>query len=99
MKINQINGAVATLSTQNTAASERADDTPAASSSASARTPESSATWQSTVSQTVSDNSQDIDTARVSQIREAIQNGDFKIDVEKIADGLIDETRRYLDQD
>lgn len=93
MKINQINGAVATLSTQNTVASERADSTRTAPSD---RTPESSATWQSTVS---SDNSQDIDTARVSQIREAIQSGDFKIDVEKIADGLIDETRRYLDQD
>ncbi|WP_414499465.1 MULTISPECIES: flagellar biosynthesis anti-sigma factor FlgM [unclassified Zymobacter] len=96
MKINQINGAVATLSSSNTAASERADDTRTASTS---RAPESSATWQSTVSETVSDNSQDIDTARVSKIREAIQNGEFKIDVEKIADGLIDDTRRYLDQD
>ena len=96
MKINQINGAVATLGSQSTAPSERADDTRTASS---ARTPESSATWQSTVSQAASDNSRDINTARVNKIREAIQNGDFKIDVEKIADGLIDETRRYLDQD
>lgn len=96
MKINQINGAVATLSSPSVAASERAEDTRTTSA---LRTPESSATWQSTVSETMSNNSQDIDTARVSKIRDAIQNGEFKIDVEKIADGLIDETRRYLDQD
>ena len=96
MKINQINGAVATLSSQNTSATERTDETRAVSSS---RAPESSATWESTVSQTVANNSQDIDTARVNKIKEAIQNGDFKIDVEKIADGLIEETRQYLDQD
>lgn len=96
MKINQLNGAVTTLSSQNTPATERADETRTASSS---RAPESSVTWKSTVSQTVADNSQDIDTARVNEIKEAIQNGDFKIDVEKIADGLIEETRQYLDQD
>lgn len=96
MKINQINGAVAPQSSQNTTAPERTDELLTASSS---RTPESSATWQSTVSQTMADSSQDIDTARVSKIRAAIESGDFKIDIAKIADGLIEDTRRYLDQD
>lgn len=94
MKINQVNGATAMLGSQNTAASEHADDTRTASSS---DTSESSATWQSTVSQTMADSSQDIDTARVSKIQDAIKNGDFKINVGKIADGLIEETRRYHD--
>lgn len=96
MKINQINGAVAAPNTQNTSAAERTEETHSASST---RTPESSATWQSSMPRTAADSSQDIDTTRVTQISNAIKNGDFKIDVAKIADGLIEETHRYLNQE
>lgn len=40
-------------------------------------------------SQTTQDTSQDIDMARVAELREAIRDGKLDINVEKIADGLI----------
>ena len=40
-------------------------------------------------SQTTQDTSQDIDMARVAELREAIRDGKLDINVDKIADGLI----------
>ena len=95
MKINQITGTVAAQNAKNTAVTDRTDDTHTLSL---APTPVRSATLRSsvsstTVSSTVADNRQDIDTARVNMIRDAIENGSFNIDVAKIADGLINNTR------
>lgn len=40
--------------------------------------------------------SQDIDPARVAELREAIREGRFAINAERIADGLIDSVREQL---
>lgn len=37
-----------------------------------------------------------VNTQRVAEIRQAIAQGDFKIDASKIADGLIDSVRQML---
>lgn len=42
------------------------------------------------------DTTQDIDTARVAEIRQAISEGRLEIDSERIADGLIDSVRDLL---
>ncbi|TDU22789.1 FlgM family anti-sigma-28 factor [Chromohalobacter marismortui] len=42
------------------------------------------------------DTSQDIDTARVDEIRQAITDGQLELDTGKIADGLIDSVRDLL---
>lgn len=41
--------------------------------------------------------SKDINTARVEQLKNAIRNGELKMDTGKIADALIAETRAYLE--
>ncbi|WP_343551883.1 flagellar biosynthesis anti-sigma factor FlgM [Pantoea sp.] len=41
--------------------------------------------------------SQDINTARVEQLKTAIRNGDLKMDTGKIADALIADTKAYLE--
>lgn len=38
-----------------------------------------------------------VDRARVDEIRQAISEGRFKVDAERIADGLIDSVRELLD--
>ncbi|WP_302139222.1 flagellar biosynthesis anti-sigma factor FlgM [Halomonas alkalicola] len=45
------------------------------------------------------DASQDIDTARVAEIREAIREGRLEIHAERIADGLIANVRELLGHD
>lgn len=42
---------------------------------------------------------QDIDPARVAELREAIREGRFAIDTGRIADALIDSVREQLAQD
>nr|WP_248287634.1 MULTISPECIES: flagellar biosynthesis anti-sigma factor FlgM [Chromohalobacter] len=42
------------------------------------------------------DTSQDIDAARVDEIRQAISDGQLELDTGKIADGLIDSVRDML---
>lgn len=41
--------------------------------------------------------SQDINTARVEQLKTAIRNGELKMDTGKIADALIADTKAYLE--
>jgi negative regulator of flagellin synthesis FlgM len=38
-----------------------------------------------------------VDRARVEEIKQAIRDGHFKIDANRIADGLIDEVRQMFD--
>ncbi|MCH4562934.1 MULTISPECIES: flagellar biosynthesis anti-sigma factor FlgM [Halomonas] len=45
------------------------------------------------------DGSQDIDTARVEEIREAIREGRLEIRADRIADGLIANVREMLGKD
>lgn len=45
------------------------------------------------------DASQDIDTARVEEIRQAIREGRLEIKADRIADGLIDNVRQMLGKD
>ncbi|MCU5775403.1 flagellar biosynthesis anti-sigma factor FlgM [Erwiniaceae bacterium BAC15a-03b] len=47
-------------------------------------------------SQLMQPGSQDINTARVEQLKTAIRNGELKMDSGKIADALIQETKDYL---
>jgi len=49
--------------------------------------------------QPAADSGQDIDTARVDEIRQAISEGRLEIRADKIADGLIDSVRDLLDAD
>jgi negative regulator of flagellin synthesis FlgM len=37
-----------------------------------------------------------VDTAKVSEIKQAITDGQFKVDPEKVADGLIESVRQML---
>lgn len=47
-------------------------------------------------SQLMKPGSQDINVARVEQLKTAIRNGELKMDTGKIADALIQETKDYL---
>ncbi|MBF5054015.1 MAG: flagellar biosynthesis anti-sigma factor FlgM [Alloalcanivorax venustensis] len=49
--------------------------------------------------QPAADSGQDIDTARVDEIRQAISEGRLEIRADKIADGLIASVRDLLDAD
>ncbi|WP_228517737.1 flagellar biosynthesis anti-sigma factor FlgM [Aliidiomarina indica] len=49
------------------------------------------------LSQTLDNTSQDIDMARVEELREAIRDGKLDIRADKIADSLIDSVREMLD--
>ncbi|MCK0744908.1 flagellar biosynthesis anti-sigma factor FlgM [Chromohalobacter nigrandesensis] len=77
---------------------------PSEQSDAAQRTPHGSDTAQTdspasitTLSQSnEADTSQDIDTARVDEIRQAISDGQMELDTGKIADGLIDSVRDLL---
>lgn len=44
-----------------------------------------------------SDSSQDINMARVEELKTAIRNGDLKMDAGKIADALIADTKSWLE--
>lgn len=48
------------------------------------------------LSQSASNGSQDIDQARVDEIRQAISEGRLEIHAERIADGLVDSVRDLL---
>lgn len=73
----------------------------------SARTPRSQAKTQTELSSTVShvnaaasrNASQDVDSARVGKIRQAILEGRLQINAERIADGLIASVREQFEQD
>ncbi|MFP4137033.1 MAG: flagellar biosynthesis anti-sigma factor FlgM [Halomonas sp.] len=49
------------------------------------------------LSQPAADTRQDIDSARVEEVREAIREGKFDIRAERIADGLIASVQELLD--
>lgn len=51
------------------------------------------------LSQAAADTSQDIDSARVEEIREAIREGKLDIRAERIADGLIASVQDLLNQE
>lgn len=51
------------------------------------------------LSNAMKDTSQDINTARVDEVREAIREGNLNINPEKIADGLIQSVQDMLDSD
>ncbi|MCA0974303.1 flagellar biosynthesis anti-sigma factor FlgM [Halomonas denitrificans] len=53
---------------------------------------------QTHFSRPAADASQDIDMARVEEIRDAIREGRLEINPERIADGLIDSIRSMLDE-
>ncbi|WP_299261745.1 flagellar biosynthesis anti-sigma factor FlgM [uncultured Kushneria sp.] len=63
-------------------------------------TPEAEKTEQSAATRWVpssaQDGSQDIDTARVNELRQAIRDGSFEVDTGKIADGLIASAQELL---
>ncbi len=82
MKIDNLNSLLRTNQTQ------QRDDTQKVSGAKSS--PEGSTTRESTrLSQMHMDDTQDIDTARVDEIREAIREGRLEIHADRIADGLI----------
>jgi negative regulator of flagellin synthesis FlgM len=71
-------------------AAVRSEDTsgsPAAAPASSSRVTLSSSTLST--AQALNDSSSDIDVAKVEQIRSDIAAGKYKIDVSKIADGLV----------
>ena len=70
----------------------RQSTTPAASTPAAAQVSLSSAQ-----SQLMQPGSQDINVQRVEQLKNAIRNGELKMDTGKIADALIADTKAYLE--
>lgn len=82
MKIDNLNPLLRANQTQ------QRDDTQKVSGAQSSR--EGNTTHESTrLSQMHMDDSQDIDTVRVEEIREAIREGRLEIHADRIADGLI----------
>ncbi|RPD98146.1 anti-sigma-28 factor FlgM [Candidatus Pantoea deserta] len=68
-------------------------------SSATASTPAAAAqvSLSDAQSQLTQPGSQDINVARVEQLKTAIRNGELKMDTGKIADALIADTKAYLE--
>ena len=67
-------------------------------SNATATTPAAAQVSLSTAqSQLTQPGSQDINVARVEQLKTAIRNGELKMDTGKIADALIADTKAYLE--
>nr|WP_281504580.1 flagellar biosynthesis anti-sigma factor FlgM [Chromohalobacter sarecensis] len=73
--------------------SDAAQRTPRGGDTAQAGSPASITTLSQS---NEADTSQDIDTARVDEIRQAISDGQMELDTGKIADGLIDSVRDLL---
>nr|WP_272884780.1 flagellar biosynthesis anti-sigma factor FlgM [Chromohalobacter canadensis] len=73
--------------------SDAAQRTPRGGDSAQTNAPASTTTLSQS---NEADTSQDIDTARVDEIRQAISEGQMELDTGKIADGLIDSVRDML---
>ena len=88
MKIDQTQPL--TRPTQNDAAEQRKS----VESLESAKTTAGSTTTLSQIPTT--DDSGDIDTARVNDIRQAISEGRLELDTSKIADGLVQSVRHML---
>jgi len=57
--------------------------------------PRESARYQASMA---SDTSQDIDAARVAEIRQAISDGKLEINADRIADGIIASARSLLEE-
>ncbi|WP_017348052.1 flagellar biosynthesis anti-sigma factor FlgM [Pantoea sp. A4] len=68
-------------------------------SSATTAAPQSGAqvSLSSAQAQLMQPGSQDINTARVEQMKTAIRNGELKMDTGKIADALIADTKAWLE--
>ncbi|MFS2224027.1 flagellar biosynthesis anti-sigma factor FlgM [Pantoea sp. B65] len=75
------------------ASKTRQSETTAATASAASGTQVKLSEAQS---QLMQPGSQDINSARVEQLKTAIRNGELKMDSGKIADALIQETKDYL---
>lgn len=73
--------------------SDAAQRTPRGGDAAQTNAPASTTTLSQS---NEADTSQDIDTARVDEIRQAISEGQMELDTGKIADGLIDSVRDML---
>lgn len=70
-----------------------------AANPASADSPVSSPAAMTHLSQSISDSSQDIDAARVAELKEAIRDGRLQINPEAIADKLIASAQALLQDD
>ncbi|ANF58378.1 flagellar biosynthesis anti-sigma factor FlgM [Halotalea alkalilenta] len=47
---------------------------------------------------TVQDTTQDVDVQRVNELRQLISEGQFEIDTDRIADGLITDVRSFVQE-
>ena len=82
MKIDNINSLLRSNQTQQRDETQKADSVQPATQGGSTR--------ESTqLSQSIVDESQDIDTARVDEIRDAIREGRLEMRADRIAEGLI----------
>ncbi|MCT8469804.1 flagellar biosynthesis anti-sigma factor FlgM [Chromohalobacter canadensis] len=90
MKISNLHPPTQAAQTEQSDAAQR---TPRGGDSAQTNAPASTTTLSQS---NEADTSQDIDTARVDEIRQAISEGQMELDTGKIADGLIDSVRDML---
>lgn len=74
------------------------DDTREVGGHARPSSPESDPATRTHLGQRQADAGQDIDAARVAEIREAIREGKLEIRAERIADGLIANVQDLLDK-
>lgn len=89
MKITQSNALQPTVANTTTPSTEK----DAAATNTAATTP-ASTTWQPSHDTRVK--GEDVDQQKVDAIKQAIQDGNFSIDLDRIADGLIQDTQDYL---
>ncbi|MFU8783863.1 flagellar biosynthesis anti-sigma factor FlgM [Aliidiomarina sp.] len=68
------------------------------SAAATSQTPAAGPAAVTHFSQALENTSQDIDMARVDELKQAIRDGKLDIRADKIADSLIDSVREMLDQ-
>lgn len=81
------------------ATAEGKEASPRAQSSQAKPQTESSSTVSHLSAAASNNASQDVDSARVAEIRQAILEGRLQINAERIADGLIASVREQLEQD
>lgn len=88
MKITPSNALQPTVAHASTPGSEKE------SAAGTAATTQASTTWQPSHDTRVK--GEDVDQKKVDAIKQAIQDGNFTIDLDRIADGLIQDTHDYL---
>lgn len=97
-QVNQANAGSSAATTASTAASTAATTAAAAGASAGVSDPVVISNISAQLNASFAGNTGDIDTKRVSELKDAISKGNLSVDSSKIADGLLDTVRGLLQE-